>query len=401
MRMDDKREEATNARRFSRRGFTAAVSATLFSAANASTAATSTHAESLGNRGHSLPHVDQYAECIDRAIRYLGSQGQAEDGSFSRQAGVGVTAIVTTALLRHGRGVIDPMVTKSLAYLEKHVQADGGVYSPGGMLANYETCLVIMCLTEANADHRFDAILNGAEAFIRSHQWDEAQGKEPDDVAYGGAGYGKHQRPDLSNTTFLIDALKACGRGANDPDECGPDDPAIQKALTFVSRCQNLESEHNTTPFSSKNADGGFYYTCAAGGSSAAGPTAEGGLRSYASMTYSGLKSLLHAGLGPDDPRVKAATAWIRSHYDLRSNPGLGDAGLYYYYHVFAKTLTTLGGWSFEDAKGVSHDWRSELADMLICSQHKNGSWVNGNSRWMEGDPNLVTAYALLALSYC
>jgi squalene-hopene/tetraprenyl-beta-curcumene cyclase len=162
-----------------------------------------------------------------------------------------------------------------------------------------------------------------------------------------------------------------------------------------------LESEHNTTPFSSKNADGGFYYTCAAGGSSAAGPTAEGGLRSYASMTYSGLKSLLHAGLGPDDPRVKAATAWIRSHYDLRSNPGLGDAGLYYYYHVFAKTLTTLGGWSFEDAKGVSHDWRSELADMLICSQHKNGSWVNGNSRWMEGDPNLVTAYALLALSYC
>jgi squalene-hopene/tetraprenyl-beta-curcumene cyclase len=30
-----------------------------------------------------------------------------------------------------------------------------------------------------------------------------------------------------------------------------------------------------------------------------------------------------------------------------------------------------------------------------------DGSWVNENPRWMEGDPNLVTAYALLALAYC
>jgi hypothetical protein len=26
---------------------------------------------------------------------------------------------------------------------------------------------------------------------------------------------------------------------------------------------------------------------------------------------------------------------------------------------------------------------------------------VNTNARWMEGDPNLVTSYALLALAYC
>ena len=281
------------------------------------------------------------------------------------------------------------------------MQQDGGVYSPGGMLANYETCLAIMCLTEVNADRHYDRILKRAEAYVRTHQWDESQRKERDDPVYGGAGYGNHKRPDLSNTTFLIDALKACGRGPNDPDTCGPDDPAIQKALMFVSRCQNLESEHNTTPFAAKNPDGGFYYTCAAGGGSAAGVTASGGLRSYASMTYSGLKSMLHAGLGPDDPRIKAAVAWIRSNYDLKSNPGMGDAGLYYYYHVFAKTLDTLGGWSFEDIAGVSHDWRSELAEELARSQRENGSWVNSNSRWMEGDPNLATAYALLALSYC
>lgn len=30
-----------------------------------------------------------------------------------------------------------------------------------------------------------------------------------------------------------------------------------------------------------------------------------------------------------------------------------------------------------------------------------DGSWVNESTRWLEGDPNLVTGYALLTLSYC
>ena len=98
----------------------------------------------------------------------------------------------------------------------------------------------------------------------------------------------------------------------------------MQKALVFVSRCQNFESPHNTAPFAAKNPDGGFYHTCAAGGVSAAGNTPNGGSRSYGSMTYSGLKSMIYAGLKADDPRVKAAVAWLRKNYDLKNNPGLG-----------------------------------------------------------------------------
>ncbi len=30
-----------------------------------------------------------------------------------------------------------------------------------------------------------------------------------------------------------------------------------------------------------------------------------------------------------------------------------------------------------------------------------DGSWLNQNNRWLEGDPNLVTGYALLSLAYC
>ena len=173
------------------------------------------------------------------------------------------------------------------------------------------------------------------------------------------------------------------------------------RALRFVSRCQNLETEHNETKFAAKNPDGGFYYTVAAGGSSQAGETANGGLRSYGSMTYAGLKSMIYAGVGPDDQRVAAAYQWAKNHYTLSENPGLGNNGYYYYLHTLAKALDALGKSEIVDASGVKHDWRKELVATLAEGQQANGSWLNSNERWMEGDPNLVTGYVLLTLSYC
>ena len=126
-----------------------------------------------------------------------------------------------------------------------------------------------------------------------------------------------------------------------------------------------------------------------------------GGLRSYGSMTYAGLKSMIFAGVGPEDPRVKAAVQWIRKHYGLDTNPGLGAQGLYYYYHTFAKALDATGQQVFEDNQGIQHNWRAELVDALAARQHSDGSWVNPHNRWLEGDVNLVTGYALLSLSYC
>jgi squalene-hopene/tetraprenyl-beta-curcumene cyclase len=118
-------------------------------------------------------------------------------------------------------------------------------------------------------------------------------------------------------------------------------------------------------------------------------------------MTYAGLKSMIYAGLERDDPRVKAAYQWIRRHYTLEENPGMGPQGLYYYYHTFAKALGAVGEVRITDADGKPHDWRAELAAELISRQQPDGSWVNSNTRWLEGDPNLVTGYSLLALSYC
>lgn len=329
---------------------------------------------------------------IGRAAEFL-RQTQADDGSFSASSGPGVTAIVATALMRSGLTANDPLVARSMEYLQVHLHDDGGIYQDGSRYKNYETSLAIVSFQEANKDGQYDDLLAAAEKFVKHEQWDDEDGHEISSMSYGGAGYGSHSRPDLSNTSFLVEALHSLGRG--------DDDPALQKALVFISRCQNLESEHNTSPFAAKIEDGGFYYTPAAGGQSQAGDTPEGGLRSYGSMTYAGLKSMIYAGLTRDDPRVKAAYKWIQKHYTLDENPGMGPQGLYYYYHTFAKALATIGDEHLTDANGRSHDWRAELADKLLTLQNDDGSWVNSNTRWLEGDPNLVTAYSLLALSHC
>jgi hypothetical protein len=338
------------------------------------------------------PDPQLYQKTVDRAVQFLAAQ-QAEDGSVSPQIGIGPTALATLGLLRTGRSVADPQVAKGLKYLEEYTQESGGIHMPGGRIPLYETCIALVCLKEANGDKRYDKIIRAADAFVRRTQWDETRGKDKADLSYGGAGYGGKSRPDLSNTAFLIDALKAAG--------AGPDDPAIQKALVFVSRCQNLESEHNTTALAAKIGDGGFYYTCTMDKQEEGRQAPAGGLRSYGSMTYSGFKSMLYAGLSKDDPRMKAAVQWIRKNYDVRTNPGMGQSGLYYYYHTFAKALDALGTAEIEDAKGVKHDWRRELTEELARRQRPNGSWVNTDTKWMEGDPNLATAFALLSLSYC
>jgi squalene-hopene/tetraprenyl-beta-curcumene cyclase len=338
------------------------------------------------------PDRATYQKAVSHGLEFL-AQAQADNGSFSSQAGPGLTAIVATALLRHDRTPDDPLVAKSLKYLEGFVHDDGGIYAPGSRYQNYETSLAILCFHEANSDGRYDELLKKAESFDTKIQWDGDEGHDESSMSYGGAGYGSHSRPDLSNTSFLIEALHSAGAEANDA--------ALQKALVFVSRCQNLESPHNTTKFAAKVSDGGFYYTIAGGGSSQAGATPDGGLRSYGSMTYAGLKSMIYCGVGPEDPRVRAATKWIREHYTLAENPGMGADGLFYYYHTFAKALDAVGNDEFVDANGTSHVWRHELANRLFELQKEDGSWVNTSERWLEADPNLVTAYSLLALSYC
>lgn len=370
-------------REVSRRQFNATVSAAIAAACGSGELAALNRTAGL----------HQYDRSIELALDYLEWNAWNRDGSLGATSGVVATAIATTAMLRHGRSVHSPLVAESLCRITSFAHADGGIHAPGWVSANQDTCQAILCLMTANEDRRYDGILNRAETFIRSRQWVESRRKEPDDLAYGGAGYGKHRRPDLFNTSMFIDALRARGRTA--------DDPAIRKALVFVSRCQNIESAYNATPFAVQNPDGGFYDTCDAGGGSKAGPAPSGGLRSYASTTCNGLRSMLRAGLSLEEPRVRVAVDWIRNHYTLVMNPGMDGAGLFYYYAALAETLDALGVEVLEDAAGTEHPWRKEIAESLCRLQRPSGAWVNENGRWMEAEPVVATARALVAMSHC
>lgn len=343
-------------------------------------------------RGESQAADTKPQELMGKAAAFLRAR-QAEEGNWTPdRKEPGITALVVTALLRSGRVTAsEPVITRGLSYLERYLGP--GANPTDVPHANYTTAIALLAFQEANAGGKYDALIKQGQQFLTRMQWDESEGKGRDDPFYGGAGYGgRNNRPDLSNSSFFIEALRDTGIPA--------DDPAIKKALIFVSRCQNLKTEFNDQPFADKVNDGGFIYTTNNGGESFAGTTENGGLRSYAGMTYAGLKSMIHAGLTPDDPRVKAALDYIQAHYTLDENPGLGQQGLYYYYHVFAKALAQLGRPTINDAQGKAHDWRAELTAALAQRQKPDGSWVNPADRFMEGDPNLVTAYGLLALAY-
>ncbi len=53
------------------------------------------------------------------------------------------------------------------------------------------------------------------------------------------------------------------------------------------------------------------------------------------------------------------------------------------------------------DREGKKHDWRDEITVALANRQKKDGSWTNDIGSWMEANPDLCTAYGLIALAAC
>jgi squalene-hopene/tetraprenyl-beta-curcumene cyclase len=336
------------------------------------------------------PDAKEIKTVADKAIAFLKKQ-QREDGSFSQRMEPGVCSLVATALLRLGVDSKDPLVANTMRCIESKVQKDGGVYGGDTRgIANYTTCIGIMALQEANTDKAYDAIIKKATEFVRTMQVADVDVKDP---RHGAATYDGKKGADLSNTSMFVEALLAAG--------VPKDDPAVKNALRFISRCQNLPGEHNDLAYAAKAAaedKGGFVYNPL----DTKHLTPAGGLQSAGGMTYAGLKSFLYAGVDRDDPRVKAAVAWIRAHYTLDENPGVGQAGLYYYYHTFAKAMDALGEDPFKDKDGKPRAWKRDLFEALKARQGTDGSWRNDKDRQFgESDPSLATAFALLSLSYC
>jgi squalene-hopene/tetraprenyl-beta-curcumene cyclase len=342
-----------------------------------------------------------------KGIEWLLTQ-QGKDGSWDQHPAI--TALAAAALLRSELPAVSNQqaaVEHALKFIMSNVKTNGAIYGGGesDKYPNYSTAICVLAL-QAAGKPQYTETIRRARAFLLDSQFDAGENVKESDPSYGGIGYGKRGRPDLSNMQWALEAIRMT-ESLETQSETSPhktSDLHWKEAVAFLQRCQNLPGT-NDQPWAQHpgtNDVGGFIYMPGPPAMSMADdePREDNSqpLRSYGSMTYAGLKSYIYAELKKDDPRVQAALNWMKRNYSVDENPGMGAQGLFYYLHTVTKALTVYGDDTFVDAKGKTHDWRHELMRKFVELQKAPGFWVNENNRWMENDSVLCTTYSLLAL---
>lgn len=334
-------------------------------------------------------------QSIARGNDWLKEQ-QKTEGNWDDGQLPAFTALVLNAAVRDPnldlKAPLPEHIEKGYKWLLDQQKENGGIYNRG--LSVYNTATAMTALMAAERKDFEPAVVKARKHLI-DNQWDT------EDANQGGIGYGSNNtHTDLSNTYLAIEAIALSSKIVEDGNFGEQPELDWQAAIKFLSRCQNLE-ETNDQDWASDDPQnkGGFVYSPfeskAGEGETPEGRTA---LRSYGSMSYAGLLSMIYAKLSPDDPRVTAVKNWLGRNYTLDENPGMGVQGLYYYYQTMSKALSAANIDMLPLDDGRQADWRKDLAGKLLSSQRENGSWVNDNGRWMETNPVLVTAFTVLAL---
>ncbi len=363
-----------------------------------------------------LPKIDETLlreanASIQRGVNYMTDR-QGEDGSWLHHPAI--TGLITMALLnshsKQNPEIRQAAVEKARQFMLKFVQKDGSIWMANveKEYPNYTTAICLATLAMINKPED-EQVLRNARKYLIGSQLDEDNKDNPtkkDNPSYGGIGYGKAGpgAPDLSNTQWALEALYLTDYLDKEPKAKSPEDSkkadlAWGNAVMFLNRLQHVpESNDQVWVVKDKNdpSYGGFVYK--PDESKADEKFTEKGLRSYGSMTYAGLKSMIYAKLKKDDPRVKAAVEWASKNYTLDQNPGMGPEGHYYYLITFAKAHAVLGDEFITLPDGKKVQWRVDLIKKLLELQRGKGEWYNDNGRWMETIPDLVTAYSLIAM---
>ncbi len=336
---------------------------------------------------------------------------QNKDGSWGRMKHPAITALCVMALHQAPGAPAakrEAAINKALKYIDGFIQDNGAIFPAkthkkhpdmSAFYPNYTTSVVLLCYATLGRKE-YIPVMRKARAYLKSTQF-----RDKSAVDYGGIGYGKTTRADLSNGAFAAEALYYTEYLDQEPLA---KDPEVQKQnkqmwtamQEFLTKVQNLP-ETNKQPYVSEDPRdrGGFIYRpneSKAG--SRDGKEKTTSLVSSGSMTYAGLKSMIYAGLTQKDPRVKAAMDYLKKNYTLTENPGMGAQGHYYYLHVMSRALQAYGIETITDAAGKKHKWREELIGQFLEMQDKDGFWVNKNGRYYETSPVLCTAYALISM---
>jgi len=348
---------------------------------------------------------------VERGLQWL-AENQNAGGWWSNKDFPALTALPLWAFARSD-GKTDRehlvVIEKAVAHIRSCAQPDGAIFREatgrkGGGLANYNTAICMAAL-HALGDPALVPLVQKARSFLARNQHLES------DANYGGMGYDPdtgRAYADLSNSYIAYEAMRLTQSVEALRKASGARvDLNWAAAAKFVESLQHRR-EGNAQPWVSDDPAhaGGFIYKP---GHSQAGEATDKHdnptLRAYGSMTYAGLLSFIYADVAPDDPRVQAAFDWALRHWTLEENPGIGQQGLYYYYHTLSKALAVYGQSRLTLPGGRSVNWRSELILKLLDLQRidaKSGAgfWVNESGRWWEADPVLVTAYSILSVQH-
>ena len=311
--------------------------------------------------------AEKARESISKGLGWLRAQ-QMEDGSW--MGDVGITAFAISAFANNGIGEDDGAVQKAVNFVLSKRTSDGS-FTMGTNTVYYTSVCIVGLSSTRNPEYKdeVESAINYLESVIKTEQ------NSDEEWWVGGIGYGGDGRPDLSNNQFAIMAFHT----AFTVYDIEVADNIWDSVETFTTRCQN---KMDTNPDYAALDDGGFMYFP---GYSHAGEGA-----SYGSMTAAGVWCYVLGGVSREDPRVTAAMGWLDEHHTFTENPGIGDAGLYYYYWTYARAMTLYG-------EPVS-EWYKDLVPAVIERQAADGSWVNEKDWFWENLPVLATVYALNAL---
>ncbi len=152
---------------------------------------------------------------IDKGLDYLRTRQQPDGGWQKAQEPPGITAIVLRAFVEDGNYTAQTdFVKRGFDKLFSYQLDSGGIYKD--LLANYNTAIAVSAIAAAD-DPAFKTRLDRAVAFLKGLQWTDnsvtpkGQKVDKNNTWYGGWGYGREERPDLSNAQFAIEVAARCG----------------------------------------------------------------------------------------------------------------------------------------------------------------------------------------------
>ena len=344
---------------------------------------------------------------MDKGLNWLKDQ-QKENGSWGNENYPAMTALGLWAFARGNHPNKASVCKKAAGFVAGFAQKDGGLYKSAtggrgsGGLSTYNTAICMIAL------HTYDKIkyapqILKAREFVAASQLigDSAGGSaggfgynRPVDDGKGGRKFQGRDRPDLSNTGWSLQAMRLT-QDLEDMRKTGKRaDVNWAAALSFVDALQNKDKEDPVNY-------GGFgYEQRGPRGGTHEDNSGKVKLSGYGSMTYAGLESMIYAQVDRNDPRVRSALQWAAQHWSVDENPGMGSKGLFYYYNIMSKSLSLNGSDTIADGNGKIVPWKEELVKKLSDVQDSDGSWINKDNQFWEGDPVLVTCYVILALEY-